>query len=47
MDTVEALAWTAPLVLGIVAWQAFSFPVGMAAMLLSSAVVWFVFEYEP
>jgi len=47
METVEALAWTAPLVVGLVAWQLLSFPVGMLAMLLASAVVWLVFEYEP
>lgn len=47
METREAVAWTLPLALGIVVWWATSFAVGMVAMLLASAVVWFVFGYEP
>jgi hypothetical protein len=47
MEVPDALAWTAPLVVGLVVWWATSFAVGMLAMLLASALVWFVFEYEP
>ena len=47
MDVPDALVWTAPLVVGLLAWQLVSFPIGMVAMLLSSGLVWFVLEYEP
>jgi len=47
VDVPDALVWTAPLVVGIVVWQVASFPVGMLAMLLSSALVWFVLEQQP
>ena len=44
METGGAVAWTAPLVVGLAVWNVSSFPVGMAAMLVASALVWLVYE---